>query len=270
MLESSQLMWVGIAVAGGLALYFLGPPLLVLMTQRMEGSPEIIEYDPEETPPPRETARFFDDCDVGLSACGFRLVSAVVLPDAAPNVLTVIELYAHDRNQDNAMVVAMFGETADGPPLQARYVEFVTELRGSELEMIVTNNNLEVGAFPDRDESPTFRLPQVQDLRRLYDAHQQLVERHARGAQKQLSVFDRFGGDVAEFLAVRVLGESYEYQTTTGYLRYDRERDCYVPTFLGAYKMTWRILPPMKQFTQSRYRREGQRLERELLRDDDY
>ena len=256
--------WWGMWIVVGIACYWLLPPLLILATQRMEASPQIVEYDREQTPPPRPVARYFQEKHEGLEACGFRRLSSILLPNPLPNVRAVLELYVHDRNSDAALVTAIFGVSNVAPPMQARYVEFIAQFRGHDVTMIQTNDNREVSAFPDSPGEPTFRFPHVKDVQKLYALHQALVERHGGGARKYLAVLDEFRGDVAEYLQVRVLREAYERQVQNGFLRYDEARDCFVPTFTGAYRMTWKLLFPVKQLIQARYRNEGRRLEQQL------
>ncbi len=256
--------WWGFWIFVGIACYWLLPPLLILATQKMEASPELVEYDPEETPPPRSVARYFKEEREGLEGCGFRWLSSVLLPNPVPNVRAVLELYAHDRNSDAAMVTAIFGVSDTAPPMQARYVEFIAQFRGHDVTMIQTNDNRDVSAFPDSPDEPTFRFPHVKDVQKLYALHQALVDRHGGGARKYLAVLDEFRGNVAEYLRVRVLREGYERQVRGGMLRYDERRDCFVPTVAGAYRMTWKLLWPVKPLIQSRYWNWGKRLEKEL------
>lgn len=265
MLGWSTLVSWGFWLLIGVAAYFLLPPLLILATQKMAASPELFEYDAQATPPPPAIASYFERNAAGLQACGFRRLSSLALPNAVPNVRAVLELFVNDETLDVAMVTAIFGMAADGPPLQTRYVEFMSEFQAHELRMIQTNNNLEVNAFAELPDMPTFRFPHVSDVPKLYRLHQALVERHAPRAAKKLTVLDDFRGDVIQYLQTKVLRECYQRQVATGYLRYDPDRDCFVPTFFGAYKMTWKVMWPGKPLIQMRFRHEGRRLEEDLL-----
>jgi len=253
--------WLLVGVAG----YFVLLPLPILFTQKMAASPQIVEYDAATSTPPRAIADYFARCAAGLRACGFRRLSSVALPDPVPNVRAILELYVHEANRDTAMVTAVFGIVPGTPTLQTRYVEFISDFPEHELRMIQTNNNLEVGAFPDMPDAPTFRFPHVVDVERLYRLHRELVDHHARTAAKSLPVLDRFHGDVTDYMRTKVIRESYERQVETGYLRYDRDRDCFRPTVSGAYKMTWKLMWPAKPLIQHGYRKDGRRLEAELL-----
>jgi hypothetical protein len=265
MLDWMDLAPLGFWLLVGGGAYFVVPPLLILFTQKMAASPQIVEYDATTSTPPPLIADYFARCAVGLQASGFRRLSSVALPDPVPNVRAILELYVHEANRDAAMVSAVFGIAPNTPTLQTRYVEFISEFHAHELQMIQTNNNLEVGAFPELPDAPTFRFPQVADAERLYRLHRELVERHARAATKSVPVLDEFHGNVTEYLRTKVLRESYERQVATGYLRYNRDRDCYVPTVVGAFKMTWKLMWPAKPIIQNRYRHNGRRLEEELL-----
>lgn len=253
-------IWVVVAVCG----YWLVPPLLILVTYKMHGSPEVVEFDPDVTPPPTSVARYFAENRTTLEDCGFRRLASVVLPDPTPNVKAVLELFVNDQNQDAAMVSAFFvtGVGAASPP--KRYVEFATEFPGGEFEELQTSNNIIVGAYPDLTKSPTFRFPHVTDVEQLYRLHQALLEREAGGSRKVLLVLDEFGGDVSEYLRVKVFRGCCERHVGTGYLRYNEPRDCFVATVFGAYLMSWKQMWPTKWIIQAGYARDGKRLERKL------
>ena len=253
---------VALSLAGA---YFLGIPLLILVNQRMAANPEIVEFD-ESATLPEVVSDYFYACEQELTEAGFERAASIALPDPVPNVRAILQIYFHQPKSTACMVTAMFGLTEGGPPLQTRYVEFVTRFRGGELEMVQTNNSTEVNAFAEVPESPTFRLPHVTDVARLANYHEQLVDRTAPGTPRSLAMLDEFGGDVVEYLRVKAFKEAYERQVETGYLRYDSGQDCYRPTLGGAYKMTWKNLWPIKPLILARTRAAGKRLETELDR----
>ncbi len=256
------LMWAVLGLAGA---YFLGVPLLILVNQRMPANPEIVEFDDSATLP-EVVSDYFYECEHELTEAGFERVASLALPDPVPNVRAILQIYVNDPKSTACMVTAMFGIAEVGPPLQSRYVEFVTRFNGGDLEMVQTNNSTDISAFADVPESPAFRFPHVTEVARLADYHEQLVDRTATGTPRSLAVLDEFGGDVVKYLRVKAFKEAYERQVETGYLRYDSGQDCYRPTFGGAYKMTWKNLWPIKPLLLSRIRAAGKRLESELNR----
>jgi hypothetical protein len=205
-----DLISLGTWLLVGVGVYVLLPPLLILFMQKMPASPQLFEYDAATTPPPAAIARYFETNRAGLEASGFRLLSSVALPNPVPNVRAVLELFVNDQTPDAAMVTAIFGVAPNAPPMQTRYVEFMAEFQAHELLMIQTNNNLEINAFAELPDAPTFRFPHVTDIERLYRLHRALVERDAPGAAKKVAVIDEFGGDVLDYLRTNVLRKCYE------------------------------------------------------------
>ena len=261
-LTIETLAWAVLSLAG---VYFFGVPLLILTSQRMPANPEIVEFD-DSTALPEIVSDYFYECEHDLDESGFQRVASLALPDPVPNVRAILQIYINESQSTACMVTAMFGIAEVGPPLQTRYVEFVTRFGGGDLQMVQTNNSTEINAFADVPESPAFRLPHVTDVSRLADYHEQLVDRTAPGTPRSLAVLDEFGGDVVEYLRVKAFKEAYERQVETGYLRYDSGQDCYRPTLGGAYKMTWKNLWPIKPLILARTRSSGKRLESELSR----
>jgi hypothetical protein len=263
MITWENIWWVVIPAAL-FAGYFLLIPLLILATQRMCADGEILPFDPVKTPPPPSLATYFHGTDAALSDLGFRRLGSFALPDTAPNLRAILQLYLNDERRDLAMVSVVHGTVEQGPDLQTRYVEFVSRFSGGSTRIVQTNNCREVGSFAPLPQELTFRFPHVRDLVHLYQLHEALVWRHADGGRKIVRVLEQFGEDARAYLREVVLRESYQDQEATGYLRFNEAGNCWRPTVKGAYLMTWKELWPIKQLLRARIRRNAYQLERDL------
>jgi hypothetical protein len=56
----------------------------------------------------------------------------------------------------------------------------------------------------------------------------------------------------------------YDLQVARGWLRYRPDEDAYRPTFLGAYRLVWGLLPPLKWLRQLRLVRREKAVLREF------
>lgn len=255
---------VGIAVAGLLAAYFFLIPLLLLATLKMEARPKVVPFDSETKKPPRDIVKYYEDVDRQLKQAGFEQITGVLMPAPLPNVRVILWLYVHQSNRDEAMVTALWGMADGADPLKTRYVEIISEYRDGPLAQVVTNNNEEVGAFPDPPNHLISRFPQLKKIDLLYRYHQMIVRRDGLQSGKVLPLQEHYDGDVSRYLQEKVLGEEYNRQVENGYLRLSPSGRYFKPTFLGVYPMTWKNLFPIKQMIQAGYKRKAKQLEEEL------
>lgn len=253
-----------LSVLGLLAAYLFLTPLLIMQTLKLDARPQVVLFDSSEKKPPRDIIQFYERTNSQLVESGFEQLSGVIMPAPLPNVRVMLWVYVHYANRDAAMVTALWGMADVGDPLKTRYVEILSEYQDGDWEQVLTNNNDEVGAFPDPPAHLISRMPQVKQIDQLYRYHQMIVRREGLQNGKSLTVMDRYDNDVTRYLQEKVLGEDYARQVKNGYLRLTRSGKHYKPTFLGAYPMTWKNLFPMKQMIQSKYMRQGKQLEAEL------
>ena len=61
--------------------------------------------------------------------------------------------------------------------------------------------------------------------------------------------------------------DSYEQQVKKGILQKNADGDAYYPTFPGAFKMTWGLLPPMNWLRKSAIKKQSQELLAAMQRD---
>jgi hypothetical protein len=242
----AETLWTAVAVVAALVLLpYVGGPVLIYFTQRLEAEPKLIPFDVDEYDWPRATQKLFDTAHTALTESGFELLSGFHLPSAAPNVKTSLLLFANRETRDSAMATAMSAEGA-GATLQTLYVEFTA--RFSDGRVINTLNTRELGSFPNPPHVTSNYLPGVQDARQLLRIHEILTQDAGSRSQKVLRVDADFDGDAAAYLQFAVR-ESYEDAVRIGYLF--REGRYFKPTVRGAVLMVWKELWPWKMIRRS-------------------
>ena len=70
---------------------------------------------------------------------------------------------------------------------------------------------------------------------------------------------ESFGGDEVAYLQA-CMKEEFEHATKIGYMRLGLGETFYRPTLRGAYLMTWKELPPFKQWRARRARAWAERI----------
>jgi len=93
--------------------------------------------------------------------------------------------------------------------------------------------------------------------------HDAITTPKSGGARKVLRLDESFGGDEIAFLQA-CMKEEFQNATNAGYLRLQRDDTTYLATVRGAYLMTWKELPPIKQWLAWRARVRTKRLLREV------
>jgi len=238
-------------------------PLFVASALRFSGDPDVIEFLPEESPPPQQVASFFSEANEELSRLGFERLSACVLPSPLVNVTAVTTLYVNPTTTDAAMVAAIWAKSNKTETIQAQFVEFMSEFFDYKIEAIETSNIVDVDPFKTPENRLRFRFPSLvgaASISSLYKFHQAIVEEHAPGRKKVLKVCDEFRNDVPTYLKEDVLVKSYDRQVKFGLLKYYPDINTYAPTSLGVYRMVWKLLPPFKGFIQATERRREKEL----------
>jgi hypothetical protein len=140
----------------------------------------------------------------------------------------------------------------------------MSEFNDERLRAIFTNNHDDPGSFPVSPAAPTYRLPQIGDIVRLYRMHQELVERTGPKTRRILRVLDEFHGDAPEYIKIRVLQAEYRRQAENGYLRLDASEENWCPTLSGGFRMVWKELWPIKPIRVALVRSRGRQLEQNL------
>ncbi|QDT66463.1 hypothetical protein [Calycomorphotria hydatis] len=256
---NSMANWVywGIGLAAGVFLlqYTLGP-ILVYLTQRMNGDPTIRTFDPSEKPPPKAVSDFFDKQIPLLEEIGFEVADYIVISDLVPKVRMIFVLCTNRETEDMAIAVCAFAMMEGVPTIQDQYVEFAAEfLDGPDVS---TNNNKNEPAMKKVPHKVIAQFHWIKDARELFRIHTALIRDLQHGPKRPIPPDD----ELLEVLRADILKE-FENQVPVGWMQYNETTGYYSPTLLGACLMTWKLCWPVASIRRAARRREGN----ERLRD---
>lgn len=226
---------------------YAGMPIVIRFAQKMRAHPHLNELDLTTLPP--GIGDYLTRTAGALTADGFAEPTYLAMPDQVPNVSAYLIMLVNRASGDKAMVTALFAQNVATPP--TLYVEFST--RHENGQVFDTLNSQTVGSFPPGPQTVRTQTPSVQDPHRLLQVHRFVMDRAAVAGPKSLYA----PGEAVPYLG-RVLIESYEAQVKRRWLYLDRAADAYRPTWVGAYRMTWPQLWPVKSLLTGRMRREEQ------------
>src|SRR5439155_1135269 len=179
-----------------------------------------------------------------LSGLGFEPVACFTLENALANVTPYVQLWVNRKGGQIASAnVSIAKGGGDRPPVIKTHLEFVTKIAGAGGHAIVTNNAEDLGAFARTGFSDTLGARRLKDPSQLYRLH---VWRESQQADASAERFVPAPRDELNWFA-DVYEESIVRQLRTGLLRKDSgDVSVFVPTLLGAYRMTWAQQAPFK------------------------
>jgi hypothetical protein len=240
-------MWWLILLPGAVALVYLGLPLLTWKLNRFEETPTIQRIDPNDLPLPTDVRQHLDKVEADLLGIGFESRSTLLLPSAAPNVISILRVFVNPLSKVSAMANSMITTTKspDGDQVQhVPYVEFTT--RYDNGQVFNTLNASAASSFPPAEQSLTSRVHWVQDAIAVHMIHHLITA--SRGSGRRVLRLDHaFAGDEIAYLQA-CMKEEFEHGTNAGYLQLGTDGASYRPTLRGACFMTWKLLPPFKQW----------------------
>jgi hypothetical protein len=249
--------WVWGVLALVVAAY-LGAPLLILATLRVNPLPDIMPLAEGELPD--DVLDFLARQTVELTALGFEPAGCFSLHGvmAGTAAVTYMAMHMNRASGDSVGAFAIRQRTAAGSVMKNHYVEFSTDFSdGSSVE---TGNTSELGSFRFTEEKDVLYFPHVRDVSRLHALHRARLAEHRGAQEKVLPPPDGLGQDLVDGI-VRDL----ERQVGFGDMYRDSPSGLYRPTVKGAYRMTWQLMPPMGWINRLRQRRRGRAEERRLL-----
>jgi len=254
--------WV--LIPGLVALFYLAIPLLIWKTMRLEATPTIQRIDPAELPLPSDVQQHLDAVYAQLRGLGFESRSTLLLPSATPNVISLLRVFVNPTQKCSAMANSMISRTKTENGEQVRhhpYVEFTTRYQDGQI--FNTHNSAAGGSFPPAPQTQTTRVPWILDVTKVCRIHDAITTAKCGGARKVLRLDESFAGDEIAYLQA-CMKEEFENATKAGYLWLRRNGTAYLATVRGAYLMTWKELPPIKQWLAWQRRAQAERLLREV------
>jgi hypothetical protein len=249
-----SLVWLPVVVAGGYVLL----PFVIYFTQRLEARPDMEPLDLNALP--RKTVDYLMASTRELITLGFENPVMVELPNAAPNVTGFLILLANRSAGDMAMVTVMVGD--HGPAHQEAFlIEFSTG--SADGPTFDTSNSRHLSPFlPSPGTIQTYAWGAT-DTAELYRLHHHVMAIHGFDGPREVYPSENAPGWLAEQFE-----ELYEANMVRGWLVRTRDRAAFVPTLFGAYRMTWRLIPPVIWVRKLRMGRQTARLLTEVRRTD--
>src|SRR5439155_25703528 len=109
-----------------LALLYLGAPLLILTTMKVNARPPVTPVAVESMPP--EVYAYFGETAPPLTQLGFELGSYFTLPGSVANVTPYVALWQNPRTGQSAAATVIYTHAPDRPLKVKKYMEFSTKM----------------------------------------------------------------------------------------------------------------------------------------------
>ncbi len=266
-----------------LAWYFLGPPILLYFRYKIQAQPTVENCDPSELP--EEVRETFDKRFAELSTLQFRHFGTLTMPQAVKNLKALFAVYENEQLNVIAVTTAMFLQVNGQWRLKHQFVEIGT--RFSDGATIDTTNVNAVLMYPSPQGCVRTQHPELQNIADLFRAHMSMVKYHGNGRSPISDLKTKHNNDVLEYYSENV-HEELSRAEVSGYLKFKKlqsedsgpveqrhsdnpyrtpapelidQGSVFVPTFVGAFKMVWQSLWPIKPIlTRIRFARDRKRL----------
>jgi hypothetical protein len=223
-------------------------PIVVYFTQRWPLHPALETYDPIRHPIPDDLAAAFGDSRDAVAGEGFQTIADLAHENQVTKLQLRIALLESAATGEHALIVAG-RSTNPKVKIAACFVDFPSKFTDGSTLSVTNTRDPEI--YPPVPGYDVERFPPVRDPARLHRISRGLVERvHLGKTREPLQP----GSDPTGFVRASIVRE-YQNQVGTGYLRLDERARAFRPTWRGAWSMTWRMLPPLRQIVDSRRRR---------------
>jgi hypothetical protein len=238
------------------AVAYLVFPLVVKFTMFLRAGSQYQPLSREQLP--ADVMTFMDNVVWAVQPLGF--VPAVLLREvgAAPNTSIYVVLMPNASTADRCTASFTIGETegeVGGRRLTTPVITFETQFHDDTA--VSTSNFADAGVFPPNPGVNRLAIPGLTDVNLLCEIHRR---RRARVPAWKKPVLPAPGQEWAS--QVEEDAREKERVREAGYYSLDEAAGKYVPTWKGAYLMTWKLLFPV-----SRIRRRAKRAgaKRELV-----
>lgn len=232
------------------SLYVIGP-IVVWLSQRQGADPQLTAYGRDLQDP---NFLFLTTTAAQMQALGFELIGYFGLIGHTRNVHAFLAYLIHRANGDAG--IAMMAATPAG--VVAQNLEFAT--RFGDQSSVTTSNSKTPAVYVRPRSKPVYRFPWITDPGRLYQIHQRLMLRDKPGLAKDVPP-----PGLEEERLVDSIRREMKDQLASKILRLDSTGTSYRPTLLGAFRMTWKLVFPVKQIVGIVKRSQARRLESSLM-----
>ena len=249
--------WVywAVRLGGGVlalaAAAYLLLPLAIKFTQYLRVESQYQPFRREQLPP--DVMAFMDRVVWSVQPLGF--VPAVLLGEAggAPDTSTYAVLLPNPSTGDRCTASFTIGQHEHGR-LTTPVITFETQFHDGTA--ISTSNFADAGVFPANPNENRLAIPGLNDVNLLWEIHRR---RRGRAPARKRPVLPPPGHEWAA--QVEEDAREKERVRAAGYYTLDEAAGKYVPTWKGAYFMTWKLLIPVGML---RRRAKRARAKREL------
>jgi hypothetical protein len=243
------LVLLAVLVVLATAQFTLGP-ILVYQTQKSAPAPRFTQFRLDD--PPMWLPASYRPCVEQMAEIGFEPVAHLYNAGNVTGTRTSLTFFLNHDEMDQAVVAHIIAE----PHVATFYFEFATEFwDGGEM---CTNNSPHPSIFAKLPDKVIYRVPHLQDPRRLDGVHKALVSRRPRVGKKMPPQ-----GQEEDSLC-QSMARDLRRQAETGYLYLDDSGEWFRPTVKGAILMTWRLAWPVDPLRSRLQRLQGIRLVRAL------
>ena len=249
-------IWFLASVVG--FVYIIGP-ILIKFTQKSPAKMTFERFDPSTLSP--EVSPFFLHTIQWMTSQGFTLIDYLVRPNAQPNVTPCAVWLVNHATGDTAVIACFFVNQNGVMSIKNSYYYYTA--RFDDTTTVSTTSMAYDGpsSFKSRPDCPGFRLPTLPDPASVYTVHRFAVEKYAAGKTRtrippgqEMAAFDKSNT------------ESYVNQEKMGLMKYVPARDLYIPTWYGAFYMTYSLLWPLKQMKSAEAKKKSEALLAEFER----
>lgn len=252
MSPGTVLIWLAVALSP----YWLGP-IVVWLTQRVPAQPVFERFAPERHKVPADVAAALRQTTDELGRAGFHVVADLFQSGQVRRVNMRLALFENRMTTELALAVAAF-TTAGSPRLVTSFVELPTKLRDGR--SVTVNNSRRLSVFTQPASRDVVQVPTVRDAARLVDIKRAYLAHYSGGAER---IPFPHQDDPLRFLGDAMTRELQE-QVEAGTWWRDERAGVFRPTFAGAWRMTWRVLPPLSVLRRWRARRRAVAILRDL------
>lgn len=216
-------------------------PVVVKFTARLSKGFSVVPVEANMLPP--NAAGHFGRVATSIGALGFAPAGFFQLSGMAAASDAMLALWTNAKTGEVAIGAVVTHRPAGRPELArtTRFTQYLT--RFPDGVAIVTNNSPRLGAFRPARTHDVIHAPGIDSPAVLYRLHAAHVAALAPGAAE--GVLPEPGREV-EWLE-QLLSDEVDTQVAAGNFQTAGGAD-YVPTWRGAFMMTYDQLPPMKQF----------------------